>query len=62
MSDRSHFGGTTRVHAEATGFFRVEAIDARWWFITPDGHGFLSLGVPRFLLLTPILASVAPRR
>ena len=51
VSDKSHsggrdrFGGTTRVRSEATGFFRVEEIGGRWWFITPDGHGFLSVGV-----------------
>ena len=28
-----------------TGFFRVEQIDGRWWFVTPEGHGFLSAGV-----------------
>lgn len=39
------FGGWTAVQAAATGFFRVEEVADRWWFITPEGHGFLSLGV-----------------
>ena len=29
----------------ATGFFRVEKVDGRWWFVDPDGHLFWSLGV-----------------
>jgi hypothetical protein len=29
----------------ATGFFDVERIDDRWWLVTPDGHGFFSLGI-----------------
>ncbi|HUK14935.1 MAG TPA: hypothetical protein VLW65_00915 [Bryobacteraceae bacterium] len=32
--------------AKATGFFRVERIDGRWWFVDPDGHLFLSMAVP----------------
>ena len=39
------FSGLLSVKSEATGFFRVERIDRRWWFITPEGHGFLSAGV-----------------
>ena len=30
---------------EATGFFRTEKVDGRWWFVDPDGHLFWSLGV-----------------
>ena len=30
--------------ARATGFFRVEKIEGKWWFVDPDGHLFLSLG------------------
>jgi hypothetical protein len=29
----------------ATGFFRTERQDGRWWLVTPDGHGFFSLGI-----------------
>jgi hypothetical protein len=39
------FGGTKTVQSEATGFFRVEEIGDRWWFVTPEGNGFLSAGV-----------------
>jgi hypothetical protein len=28
-----------------SGFFRAERRYGRWWLVTPDGHGFFSLGV-----------------
>jgi len=39
------YGGLKSVQAEASGFFRVQNLDGRWWFITPEGHGFISAGV-----------------
>jgi hypothetical protein len=30
---------------EATGFFRTEKVDGRWWFIDPEGCRFLSMGL-----------------
>jgi hypothetical protein len=39
------FGGALDVASAATGRFRVEEIDGRWWFVTPAGHGFFSAGV-----------------
>jgi len=38
------FGGYLGARVKATGFFRVEQIDGRWWFIDPDGDLFLSTG------------------
>jgi len=38
------YGGYKASHARATGFFRVEQIDGKWWFVDPDGHLFLSIG------------------
>lgn len=43
--DRDVYGGFTEKQVKATGFFRVEKIDDRWWFITPEGHLFYSTGV-----------------
>jgi hypothetical protein len=43
--DRDIYGGFTSTKAKATGFFRVEQIDGRWWFVDPDGHLFYSTGV-----------------
>ncbi len=36
------YGGYSHTKAKATGFFRVEQIDGRWWFVDPDGHLFYS--------------------
>lgn len=30
---------------EATGWFRLEQLDGRWWLVTPDGHLFWSSGI-----------------
>ncbi len=40
------FGGCLAGPAlKATGFFRVERVDGRWWLVTPEGHVFFSLGM-----------------
>jgi len=39
------YGGYQGTKAKATGFFRVEKIDGKWWFVDPDGHLFFSAGV-----------------
>lgn len=36
------YGGYLNTKAKATGFFRVEQVDGRWWFVDPDGHLFYS--------------------
>ncbi len=41
----SEFGGYRDHKVTATGFFRVEKIDGKWWFVDPDGYLFLSVGV-----------------
>ncbi|HLK69664.1 MAG TPA: hypothetical protein VKU19_39815 [Bryobacteraceae bacterium] len=38
------YGGYPGTKSRATGFFRVEKIDGKWWFVDPDGHLFLSVG------------------
>jgi hypothetical protein len=38
------YGGYLGTKAKASGFFRVEEIDGRWWFVDPDGHLFFSTG------------------
>ena len=45
FADRCPYGGFASTKAKATGFFRVEQIDGRWWFVCPDGHLFYSAGV-----------------
>lgn len=41
----SKYGGFLGTKAKATGFFRVEKIDSKWWFIDPEGHLFFSSGI-----------------
>ncbi|MBX7207306.1 MAG: hypothetical protein K1X78_03250 [Verrucomicrobiaceae bacterium] len=45
------YGGRADHLQKATGFFRVEKLDDRWWLIDPDGGPFVFTGV----------ASVKPR-
>lgn len=43
---RSRYGGWTGgPRLKATGFFRTEKVDGRWWLVDPDGYLFFSLGV-----------------
>ena len=30
---------------EATGSFRTEKVGGKWWFVTPSGHLFYSIGI-----------------
>ena len=39
------YGGYLNTQAKATGFFRVEQVAGRWWFVDPDGHLFFSTSV-----------------
>jgi hypothetical protein len=39
------YGGYAPGRRKATGFFRVEKISDRWWFIDPEGCRFYSTGV-----------------
>lgn len=39
------YGGWRAFRLEATGFFRVAEHGGRWWFVTPEGHPFLSMAV-----------------
>jgi hypothetical protein len=40
----SRYGGFGEAKTRATGFFRVEQIEGKWWFVDPEGHLFLSVG------------------
>ena len=41
----SKYGGYKQKQVEATGFFRTQKIDGRWWLVDPEGYLFLSVGV-----------------
>lgn len=46
LKDRDRFGGWTRgPKLQATGWFRTEKLDEKWWLVTPEGHLFFSLGM-----------------
>lgn len=39
------YGGRLDVQLAKTGWFHTQQARGRWWLVTPDGHGFFSLGV-----------------
>ncbi|MFK7817754.1 MAG: hypothetical protein AB8G99_03465 [Planctomycetaceae bacterium] len=39
------YGGNTNVTGKATGFFHLEKIEGRHWFITPDGNAFFGVAL-----------------
>jgi hypothetical protein len=39
------YQGYAAVRREASGEFRTEQIDGRWFLITPDGHPYLTIGI-----------------
>jgi hypothetical protein len=41
----SKYGGYLNAKVKATGFFRTQKVNDKWWFIDPEGYQFLSLGV-----------------
>ena len=43
--DLDRYGGRLDVQGRATGWFHTQKLDGRWRLVTPDGHGFFSLGV-----------------
>ena len=40
----SKYGGDTRLTFKASGYFRTEKANGRWWFVDPEGNVFLSTG------------------
>lgn len=45
ISGRDKYGGIEGKKLKASGFFRYEKVGEKWWFVTPDGNLFWSLGV-----------------
>lgn len=44
--DLDEYGGwTSGPQLKATGFFRTERVDGKWWLVTPSGHEFFSVGM-----------------
>lgn len=40
-----HYGGFTAIKGKKTGFFHLEKIDGRHWFINPEGNVFFPVGL-----------------
>jgi hypothetical protein len=46
LPGRDRFGGWKRgPRLEATGFFRTEKVNGKWWLVDPDGYLFFSIGM-----------------
>jgi hypothetical protein len=46
LPPRDRFGGlVSGPKLPATGFFRTQQRNGRWWLVTPDGHLFFSVGI-----------------
>lgn len=46
FEDRDRFGGwSSGPELEATGWFRSQEINGKWWLVTPSGRLFLSVGM-----------------
>lgn len=45
---QSIYGGWMVNQTKATGFFRTELVDNRWWIIDPEGYPFIHKGVAVF--------------
>ncbi|MEO0334346.1 MAG: hypothetical protein AAF223_22180, partial [Bacteroidota bacterium] len=39
------YGGWQELTFPATGYFRIEQTDERFWLVTPEGNAFLSYGI-----------------
>lgn len=39
------YGGSKAIKGRATGWFHIEEVKGRWFFITPEGHGYIPIGV-----------------
>lgn len=54
LEDRNAFGGwASGPRREATGFFRVDRVDGKWWLIDPEGALFFSAGLDSMRPLSP---------
>ena len=39
------YGGTTQLKGKSTGWFHLEELDGRRWFITPEGNAFFPVSL-----------------
>ncbi len=43
--DYDTYGGTKAIQGRSTGWFHIEHLHSRWFFVTPEGNAFIPLGV-----------------
>lgn len=43
--DHDAYGGAKAIQGRATGWFHLEQLRDRWFFVTPEGHAYVPLGV-----------------
>lgn len=43
--EQDKYGGVVSLAGTKTGWFHTQEIAGRWYFVTPEGHAFFSLGV-----------------
>ena len=57
--DLDSYGGSKTLKGKATGWFSAQKINGRWWLVSPDGNGMISLGVVHIgqALLQPLFAA-----
>ena len=49
------FGGWAKgPNLKATGSFRTEQVDGKWWLVTPEGHLFFSVGLDVTRIMTDV--------
>ncbi|MDG2167804.1 MAG: hypothetical protein P8L44_07745, partial [Opitutales bacterium] len=44
LPELDRFGGFKDIQLKATGFFRVDKVNGRHCFVTPDGHPYVAIG------------------
>jgi len=47
-TETDEYGGWKVNQQKATGFFRTEKINDRWWLIDPEGYPFIHMGIATF--------------
>lgn len=48
VEERDSYGGLKEITLSKTGYFHTEHDGTRWWFVSPEGHAFLSFGVNHY--------------
>jgi hypothetical protein len=58
--DLDAYGGSKSIKGKRTGWFTLQKTNDRWWLVTPEGHGMISLGVTHILATCSLPIYEAP--